>query len=298
MSDDDWLSHEPLQQLTADLLDDVVARYRISASDADRLIAESFESDPQLREAVLASQSAARLKRTRAFKQAASAAKRSVYYYLRTYRAEDTRLEELIGRLEQSSDNGTDDEVVTQLLESHASTRERLPFREEFYERVFDVVSQPRTIIDVGCGIQPLMFPWNAAWAAGIGKYVALDSSRQDIRCVGTFAAGRSDQILLPVEFDIAEGWNALNRHADVEVFDLALMLKLVPVIHRQQRELLSTLHETPATRWLLSGSRVSMTKRQSIERREKRVLEEFVRMAGREVVADFVVGEEFVWLV
>jgi len=47
-----------------------------------------------------------------------------------------------------------------------------------------------------------------------------------------------------------------------------------------------------------LTGSRVSLTKHVSIERRERRVLEDFVQLAGREVKHEFTVGEEFAWLV
>jgi 16S rRNA (guanine(1405)-N(7))-methyltransferase len=78
----------------------------------------------------------------------------------------------------------------------------------------------------------------------------------------------------------------------------LALIMKVVPVVCRQQRELLSVLAETPADTWLLTGSRIALAKRRSIERREKRVLEEFVSLAGRTVKHEFVVEEEFAWVV
>ena len=92
MREDDWLDHEPLSQLVSNLTDDIVGRYRISESEAEQLIRALFASNQQLRQAAAVATTAAKLKRTRVFKTAASDAKRSIYYRLRTYRVDHDRL--------------------------------------------------------------------------------------------------------------------------------------------------------------------------------------------------------------
>ena len=57
-------------------------------------------------------------------------------------------------------------------------------------------------------------------------------------------------------------------------------------------------LAQTPARTWVVTGSRTSMTRRRSIERRERAILRRFVELAGRSVRAEFVAGEEFAWVV
>ena len=46
------------------------------------------------------------------------------------------------------------------LLSIHASTKERLALLADFYPRLFAVTGQPRVILDLACGLNPLCFPW------------------------------------------------------------------------------------------------------------------------------------------
>jgi 16S rRNA (guanine(1405)-N(7))-methyltransferase len=46
------------------------------------------------------------------------------------------------------------------ILNSHASTRERQPIVEEFYQRIFAFTGKPQTILDLACGLNPFAFPW------------------------------------------------------------------------------------------------------------------------------------------
>lgn len=301
MSDGDWLDHEPWPELLRELVDDVVARYRISWPDAEQIIHECLVASAQLRQAAIANPSVAKLKRTRVYKDAASDAKRSVYYRLRTYRAEEDQLAGLIANLRQVTPDtppAQREQAVAAILASHASSRERLTAQVDFYRQLSELVDPPRSVVDVGCGVHPLMFPFDAEWSRQITRYYALDSNPHDVACVEAFAAARQFQDkLVPLQWGLAEGWSSVLSRAACATFDLALMMKVVPVVYRQHRELIPTLCETPATTWLLTGSRMSMTKHVSIERREKRVLEEFLQRSGRVVTQEFVVGEEFAWV-
>ncbi|HEX6972451.1 MAG TPA: 16S rRNA methyltransferase [Limnochordia bacterium] len=46
------------------------------------------------------------------------------------------------------------------ILAQHASTRERLPLLERFYTVLFAPSAPVRSIIDIGCGFNPLSAPW------------------------------------------------------------------------------------------------------------------------------------------
>ena len=80
-------------------------------------------------------------------------------------------------------------------------------------------------------------------------------------------------------------------------MFDLAFMLKLIPVIARQQRHLLTTLTAVPARRMLITATTEAMTRKQNIRKREERFLREFIELTGRGVQATFQVGSEFGFL-
>lgn len=51
-------------------------------------------------------------------------------------------------------------DVCARLLGEHASTRERLPWLETFYERLFALTGKPAALLDLACGLNPLSFPW------------------------------------------------------------------------------------------------------------------------------------------
>jgi 16S rRNA (guanine(1405)-N(7))-methyltransferase len=50
--------------------------------------------------------------------------------------------------------------VCAGILSAHASTRERLPFLEKFYQGISAVYGEPHTILDIACGLNPFAFPW------------------------------------------------------------------------------------------------------------------------------------------
>jgi 16S rRNA (guanine(1405)-N(7))-methyltransferase len=254
-----------------------------------------------LQQAASDHKTAQKLRRTSAFKKAASAAKKKIYYHLRNYRSDTLQLEHLIDELEQATPDTPiekQNEIIASIINGHASTRERLVSQHEFYRRLSELVEPPRNILDIGCGVHPLMFPFDAEFSKRIDRYIAADKNGKDIACIRQFSRLQQNKNLVGVQWDISDGWSALANETGCHQYDFAFIMKVVPVVGRQARELLTVLSETPAPRWLLTGSRVAMAKRRSIERRERRALEEFVTLAGRTVKHEFVVDEEFAWIV
>lgn len=60
----------------------------------------------------------------------------------------------------KSSDPEQVKQVCTELLTSHASTRERIPLLNEFYPRIFEHTGTPGTIMDLACALNPFTLPW------------------------------------------------------------------------------------------------------------------------------------------
>jgi 16S rRNA (guanine(1405)-N(7))-methyltransferase len=46
------------------------------------------------------------------------------------------------------------------IMQAHHSTRERLPILDEFYHTIFDGLGPIRSVLDLGCGLNPLALPW------------------------------------------------------------------------------------------------------------------------------------------
>lgn len=298
-----------LSELLEELVDRTVRQYRIAPGQAESILRQSLEANTALRQLLAGELSCERLRRSAVFKRAASEAKRRVYYHLRSYSAASpgdsaeqtaapTDPRQLLEALAADRNDAAREAARRSVLERHASTRERLATADEFYDQLFRRIEPPRRVLDVGCGVQPLMFPFSCPGAAGIECYLALDSAERDIGLVNAYARGSELACLRARAWNLAEGWRIVQQLAGGERFELALMMKLVPVLRRHDRRLLAILAEAPARTWVVTGSRISMTRRVSIERRERRALHEFVRAAGREVCGEFSAGEEFAWIV
>ncbi len=104
------------------------------------------------------------------------------YYgqYRRSVNAQ--RLHELVERL--LAGRIVDQHLLRDILALNASTKERLPFYEELYEKIFQVTGTPTSIIDLGCGINPFSIPWMRLPKL---RYYAYDLNEDEIALLKEF---------------------------------------------------------------------------------------------------------------
>jgi 16S rRNA (guanine(1405)-N(7))-methyltransferase len=294
--------HDPLATIVEALAEEAIADYRIDLSVARELIAEALRHDRKLREAAAKESDLDRLRRTRAFRDARGKVRKKVYYTLRQYKGcspSGTGLSALIRELRTASGPDQVERTAGEILALHSSTRERLASREAFDRHLLAAIGRPRTVLDVGSGVYPLMFPFGAL-GEDLDLYLALDRDAEVIEALRAFAAVRPESRLAAFPWDLTEGWGALSRMeqaARVERFDVAFLFKVVPVVARQEPGLLETLARTPARRLVVSGSRVALAKQAAIERRERGVLERWIGSNGFEVIGEFAVEEELAYV-
>lgn len=79
---------------------------------------------------------------------------------------------------------GTAMVILKEILESHASTKERLPFYRELYLKIFSVTGKPASILDLGCGLNPFSLPFMKLDSC---KYYAFDIGTEDLRNINHF---------------------------------------------------------------------------------------------------------------
>ncbi len=51
-------------------------------------------------------------------------------------------------------------ETHNKILELHRSTKERLNYYPFIYEKIFAITGKPKSILDLGCGLNPVSFPY------------------------------------------------------------------------------------------------------------------------------------------
>jgi 16S rRNA (guanine(1405)-N(7))-methyltransferase len=114
--------------------------------------------------------------------------------------------------------------VLCDIMATHSSTNERLPILDRFYSSVFEITGQPASLLDLGCGLNPLALPWMGLPTSV--RYIALDIDSERIRFVNRYLAlvGREP---------LARCQDILSHPPDDDA-GLALLLKMSPSLERQ----------------------------------------------------------------
>ncbi len=112
------------------------------------------------------------------------------------------------------------------LMARHASTRERLPIVQRFYAEILAALPPIRSVLDVGCGLNPLAIPWMPL--APDVVYHASDIDSAVIELVAQYLA----LVGIPGNVEVRD--QAGNPGGPP--VDLALALKLLPVLEQIER--------------------------------------------------------------
>jgi len=92
------------------------------------------------------------------------------------------KLDEILNDLKKNPDSK---EIQNKLLSITLSTIERLPHYEKLYKDIFKITGNPKSIIDLGAGLNPLSFP-----ITGLPKsttYNSYDIDEEDIKFLNKF---------------------------------------------------------------------------------------------------------------
>jgi 16S rRNA (guanine(1405)-N(7))-methyltransferase len=151
-------------------------------------------------------------------------------------------------RLEAAYQTGSDAEIKAAcryVLGLHSSTRERLPILDRFYPAIFEVTGHPNSILDLGCGLNPLSLPW-----MGLPSRQRLSCSGQLVSAQGSGRAPQVRYVALDIDagrigflnrYLVLAGLEPLSRCQDLlahppdDAADVALLLKMSPSLERQE---------------------------------------------------------------
>jgi Ribosomal RNA methyltransferase (FmrO) len=289
-----------LAELADDLAQSIVHRYQVDHAEAVTAILAEWSRRPDLLDVAGKVTRPEEVKRTRVYRDAAVAVKKDLYYRLRRYRPDLATVDRGVAALSRQaprSSAGEMEAVIREVAAGHVSTAERMPHLTEFFERLVAMTGVPETIVDVGCGVLPVLVPLDSTMR-GTREYWALDNDRTAIGAVREYVRVRADNRVRPVEWSVNQGWAAAHDSGLPGLSEVGFLLKVVPVVARQSSALLGVLAQTPAERLVISGSRVSMVKRQDIDRRETRLLRRFFKDYGLSELGSFRTPDEVVFLV
>ena len=263
-------------------------KYRIEPGKAREIINHTLMKYPGLNKLLEKYPDVKLLRRTSAFDEINKNAKKTIYYYLRTYHQGSDEQKALIEKIRKSHISEKK-ELAIDLAATHSSVKERKSSLDEFYNKLAPYLDQAKNIIDVGCGLHPLTFPFNNF---PVERYLALDNNETSTDILKIAKSALEIKELTVKKWNISEGWQDVRKKN--QNFDLAFLMKLVPAVLRQDKELEKILLETPAETWIISGSKISLTKKQSIEKREHKIINKFIEKSEKQKTEEFSIAGEF----
>ncbi len=116
------------------------------------------------------------------------------------------------------------------IMAAHHSTRERLAFLDEFYRTVLGDLGAIETLLDLGCGLNPLALPWMGLPVTA--TYVACDVDYTQMAFLDWWLAWRRQ----PGRAFVHNLLTGVPQPA--APVDIALLLKIVPCLEQQDRRL------------------------------------------------------------
>ena len=133
-------------------------------------------------------------------------------------------------------------EIVTPILALQSSTKERIPLLDTFYQQIFVITGVPETIIDHGCGLNPLTFYWMGL--SPTAKYYGYDIDENQINFLQA-----SLGLLNNKQVVVGLGDALTDRFPQA---DVVFMLKLLPPLEQQGKGLGLMAMESQQCRYLV----------------------------------------------
>jgi 16S rRNA (guanine(1405)-N(7))-methyltransferase len=62
--------------------------------------------------------------------------------------------------IEQLKENPNSLDIINKILATSVSAKERLEGYENIYNEIFNITGKPKTIVDIGCGLNPISYPY------------------------------------------------------------------------------------------------------------------------------------------
>jgi hypothetical protein len=289
--------NDKISQVADDLAASFIKDYKCSLQEARDFFYNNIIKNKEVSSLIVGAATEKQLSKNATFKNFVKQHKKELYYRLRQYKGDDESKQALLKELRLAESDPSEMKRISLLQDLaafHVSSQERFAENNLLYDHLANVMDDVHSIVDAGCGVQPLFFPH--ARFSQVGKYIALDKDKESANLMNVFKNTFASQYawLYPRVWNISEGWRDVCNEYSLETFDLALLFKLVPVVKRTSPALLQQLAGIPAKTIVISGVKESMVKKHDIERKERKAIDNFIKDTGRTKVEEFELANEF----
>jgi 16S rRNA (guanine(1405)-N(7))-methyltransferase len=174
--------------------------------------------------------------------------------------------------LTESEKNKT---ITEKLLKTHKSTKERIKIYPFIYQKIFSITGKPKTILDLGCGMNPVSYPYMKVKA----KYYASELNKKDCYFLKKyFKKMKIKGKAFPIDLKKPKLLNKIPK------VDVCFLFKVLDTIEKKGHKLAEEIIKTVKAKWIvvsfatqkLGGRPMKHAYRGWLERMLKRLRYEF----------------------
>lgn len=149
--------------------------------------------------------------------------------------------------------------LINKILPLHSSTSERVNDLSTFYKTIFAETGIPKTILDIGCGLNPLTLPWMNLPQSS--TYIGFDIDNTLVKFVNyilkLFPNLNNYNVFTEDVFNNFQNIKLLKN----KKFDLVFLFKLMPVLEMQEKDFTKVLLQNIKTKFFaISFSKFSIS--------------------------------------
>lgn len=149
-----------------------------------------------------------------------------------TYNSDLKKRTELLNQFKTNNSR----ELVIELMKTHKSTAERLEIYENLYHNIFEITENPSSILDLGCGLNPLSVIFLDDKEI---DYLACDISSSDLEIITVVLSTYDDMTIetKPINLFDAKKKNIFSKF---DQFDICFLFKIFDSIELSKSHKLS----------------------------------------------------------
>lgn len=155
------------------------------------------------------------------------------------------KAKELLKKLGKARNDNELPAIHNDLLGLTLSTKERLSFYPELYEKIFSITEKPKSILDIGCGFNPFSYVFMNLDAV---KYHAYDINEDDIEILNRYFEMMGDDLNGKAELF------SFQQKREFPKADICFLFKVLDILdqkgHKRSEELIKNLK----CRWIAAS--------------------------------------------
>ena len=158
------------------------------------------------------------------------------------------------------------------ILKTHISSKERIPFYAELYEKIFSITGKAKSVLDLSCGLNPLSFPFMKLPLST--RYFATELCEDDLLFIEKYFQKINLKNYSVIKMNLV---NEFEKLKDIRV-DLCFIFKVIDILETQKKHITYKLLESINAPFVVASFSMSNVKGERMRRDKVHFFERMCR--------------------